>query len=265
MRAGASSVSKVLRIERQHEVLPADQRVVEIDLEAHREAVIGQQGAAESPSADRDRLHDLDRAARRVLRDGSRRVRSGCRNGAALPSMIGTSGPSSSTTALSMPGPAKAAIRCSIVLIAHAFAVRQDGARARKSIVFFQCARISAAGDRSAGTRCRHRAAPAATSMSRVWPQCSPTPGQPTAVLNRPLRRSPHVPQHVNPYQIETASPRATYCRPGFVTNHSLLRIVACPPTMSARKSLLSRTRIKMQHRSIAAVRLLRAVAGTAI
>ena len=36
-------------------------------------------------------------------------------NGAALPSMIGTSGPSSSTIALSTAAPAKAAIRCSTV------------------------------------------------------------------------------------------------------------------------------------------------------
>ena len=38
-------------------------------------------------------------------------------NGAALPSMIGTSGPSNSTTALSTWLPASAAIRCSIVPI----------------------------------------------------------------------------------------------------------------------------------------------------
>ena len=36
-------------------------------------------------------------------------------NGAAEPSMIGTSGPSTSISALSTPAPARAAIRCSIV------------------------------------------------------------------------------------------------------------------------------------------------------
>jgi hypothetical protein len=54
------------RLERHHHVLVADQRVVEIDLEAHREAVLGQQrrgGAA--GIATLDRLQHLDRAPRR--------------------------------------------------------------------------------------------------------------------------------------------------------------------------------------------------------
>ena len=65
------------------------------------------------------------------------------RKGAALPSMIGTSDPSSSTIALSISAPASAAITCSTVPIlipspSHSTVQRGD------SIVLAQFARISA-------------------------------------------------------------------------------------------------------------------------
>src|SRR5438067_5992578 len=40
------------RLKTQHEILTADQRIVEIDLEAHREAVLGQQSSRRAVLAD---------------------------------------------------------------------------------------------------------------------------------------------------------------------------------------------------------------------
>ena len=110
--------------------------------------------------------------------------------GAAEPSRIGTSGPSSSTTASSMPQATKAAIRCSIV------PTRASGTSAEPSAVH---SRVSTTRSKRAGISTPPRSArrkrmplPAAAGC-RVRrtrrPVCRPTPTQPMEVLSV-LRRA---------------------------------------------------------------------------
>ncbi len=97
-------------------------------------------------------------------------------NGAALPSMIGTSAAVSSTNALSIPSPAKADIRCSTVPTrAPSCSMR----RAERRLGHAQRAGGNVHGLRqieSAGTRCRYSPAPGRKVMYTLSPECRPMP-----------------------------------------------------------------------------------------
>ncbi len=67
------------------------------------------------PSVTRGWTEDFDHLPRQYRVRQCRHTPAGKQKGAAEPSMIGTSGPSSSISTLSTPAPARAAIRCSIV------------------------------------------------------------------------------------------------------------------------------------------------------
>ena len=104
------------------------------------------------------------------------------KNGAALPSMIGISGPSSSTTALSISAPANAAIRCSTVPIVVPSPFDRT-VQSGEAIVFTQLARISAPAS------VRRNTIPVSGGAGRkviltFRPECSPTPRQPIGVFS---------------------------------------------------------------------------------
>ncbi len=106
---------------------------------------------------DAHRLQHLDGAARRVLLDEAGALDQKTK-GAALPSITGTSGPSSSTTALSISSPANAAIRCSTVATDDAFGGRGSCTASRRR----GCASLppSRRRRRCGGSGCRYRSPP---------------------------------------------------------------------------------------------------------
>jgi hypothetical protein len=63
--------AECIRLERKRHVLKADQRIFELDLKAHREAVIREQRGARALAGDFHRLQHLDRAPWQVLPDGA--------------------------------------------------------------------------------------------------------------------------------------------------------------------------------------------------
>ena len=96
--------------------------------------------------------------------------------GAALPSIAGTSGPSSSTTALSTSSPAKAAIRCSMVATDTPLAAMV--VQSEDSVMLRQTASISAPFLSLRRKRMPVSGAAGCSVNSMRAPECSPTPRQ---------------------------------------------------------------------------------------
>jgi hypothetical protein len=100
-------------------------------------------------------------------------------NGAALPSMIGTSGPSSSTTTLSISAPASAAMRCSTVPMVSPSPLLKV-VHSEDSTAFRQLAAISAPPPTTSVRRKTMPLSGAAGSnvMDAFTPEWRPTPRQ---------------------------------------------------------------------------------------
>ena len=105
--------------------------------------------------------------------------------GAALPSMIGISGPSTSISTLSILHPARAEVRCSIVLTVAPWSFPTVVAR-RVSITFRQLTTISRAPLTKSIRQIRMpKPSSAGFNVSDVFlPECRATPVQPISVLS---------------------------------------------------------------------------------
>ena len=124
-------------------------------------------------------------------------------NGAALPSMIGTSGPSSSTTALSMRLPARAASKCSTVATWTPSRL-ESTVESADSMLLLQSARISApASDRR---KTMPLSGPAGCRIIVTGcPQCNPIPRQLTALRKVRCDAIPISPNMRNQSELQSA------------------------------------------------------------